>query len=1221
MNPLQKRLAALRLRLRLAVTARGICLLAGGLLTACVLAGLLDWRMQLPAVARAVLLVAGLGAAGVAACLLLLRPLLARADDLTLALRVEELYPALADSLASAIEFSKEPPQTVDSPELRRAVLKRAGREAQRYDFRRAVPTRGVISAAAGFVVTAAAATALVLWQPSLALTALVRLADPFGSHSWPLATRLEVRTPRSPMARGEPYEIRARISGVIPEEAVLAIDGPAPSRHTFSVGADGNVSVRLDRVEQSFRFSLQANDAVSSWYEVQVLPPPILVALDGRPSPQVRLRFPRYTCLPERDLPDGSGNVDAVAGTQVTLSAAVDRPVAHAWIAYRPDQAAVPTAALLGSLGASNVAGAAVLAAAGADIWGDTPVRLENGGQVLHASFVPRVSGAYALHFEEANGIANSRIFDLRIWPDPAPVVNLERPSRSHDDAAVLADAELDVQVSAADSKFGIRSVVLEERSAPTEPPTRLPLYEHRSAAAAASHPAGALHLQLGRRLALEALRHRDGRPLREGDVIQIQAFADDFDDVSLDKLPGHSHIVELRIVARAALDAELDRAQKQIQQELLRLQKLHREAIDYAIGPEQGLRNTGKLGSRDIDQLAQAQDLEHQLRARVGTAHDGLRGDVARVLERLRDNHLPPSGRQERLETVAGELERLAKEHLEQLESDLANARKESEVETTPGKPQPAATRALTDARRRQDEVGQSLAELLKLLEPWGNVNEAKGEARAALREQRRLAGDTESLKNKTLGRRPEELDDETRAALAKAAETQGRLGQRLDELMQKMTRVGAENRAKSPETSAALEEAATQGRKADIAAQMKAAAADLQENRLGSAGDKQRDILQHMEQMVRALEEHREQELDRLSKKLRQAEERLDDMASRQQALRKQVAAAQKLADPTKRQQELRRLAREQQQLQQQAQEMARELTRLRAEQAVQSMDAASRSMEQAGGQMDRAEDSEQAQDETLDRLNETRRRLRQQQSRVQEELQRERLAKLSDQLRVLKTRQQAAFAEAKRLHDAALEEKAWTRPLRASLRELAETQNDVADDCERLAKEKLAEVKVLPRLLDKAAAAMSAASQRLHQRQDEIDDHPDDLTEDQVLRARQLEALRRLSQLLEVLKNDRTGGPAMSPLRQQSAGDGAASQEARDQPGRVAELKALRLLQQEVAEQTRRFDREHPDLAQLPESAQGELRKLHDAQREVADLLEQLNDRPKAEGENP
>ena len=75
MNPLQIRLAALRRRLRMVVTFRGLSWVAALLLLVLALAGLLDWRIHLPDLVRAVLLAATLAAAGYVAWRYLIGPL------------------------------------------------------------------------------------------------------------------------------------------------------------------------------------------------------------------------------------------------------------------------------------------------------------------------------------------------------------------------------------------------------------------------------------------------------------------------------------------------------------------------------------------------------------------------------------------------------------------------------------------------------------------------------------------------------------------------------------------------------------------------------------------------------------------------------------------------------------------------------------------------------------------------------------------------------------------------------------------------------------------------------------------------------------------------------------------------------------------------------------------------------------------------------------------
>ena len=107
-NPLRKRLAALRRRLRVVVTLRAAGWLLTVLLLGALAAGFLDWAWRLPSLVRAVVLVGTLSGLGVVAYRMLLGPLLARVDDLTLALRIEERYPSLNDALASTVQFLEQ---------------------------------------------------------------------------------------------------------------------------------------------------------------------------------------------------------------------------------------------------------------------------------------------------------------------------------------------------------------------------------------------------------------------------------------------------------------------------------------------------------------------------------------------------------------------------------------------------------------------------------------------------------------------------------------------------------------------------------------------------------------------------------------------------------------------------------------------------------------------------------------------------------------------------------------------------------------------------------------------------------------------------------------------------------------------------------------------------------------------------------------------------------
>src|SRR5436309_8720587 len=157
MNPLQPRLAALRRRMRLVVTSRGFSLFLSLLLASTILAGWLDWRIpgHLPSLIRALILVASISGGGIIAYLFLLKPLLSRADDLSLALGIEDYYPSLIDSLASTVEFLEIPKdlEVSGSAGLRRAAVDQTLRQLKEINFNRVVDTRGLRTAGLSLIV------------------------------------------------------------------------------------------------------------------------------------------------------------------------------------------------------------------------------------------------------------------------------------------------------------------------------------------------------------------------------------------------------------------------------------------------------------------------------------------------------------------------------------------------------------------------------------------------------------------------------------------------------------------------------------------------------------------------------------------------------------------------------------------------------------------------------------------------------------------------------------------------------------------------------------------------------------------------------------------------------------------------------------------------------------------------------------------------------------
>src|SRR5262249_53050701 len=239
-----------------------------------------------------------------------------------------------------------------------------------------------------------------------------------------------------------------------------------------------------------------------------------------------------------------------------------------------------------------------------------------------------------------------------------------------------------------------------------------------------------------------LRSLRHSNGAPLKEGDLIVLQAFADDFDDVTVNKEPGHSPSVEIRIVGRTELEKRLDKEQAAIQEELQKLHQKEKEAIQKVADAEARMRKGGKMSPdrealaveekaqklkeealleeekadkaqdeadkkkhqekakelrkkseeeakkaeelrKQAQQVQDASDIQQQIDRKIGDDKEGLRADVERLKDTLKQNGMEKSAAMDRLNTNSQELDRLAEQELPQIEQKLSSAQKAEQMQ----------------------------------------------------------------------------------------------------------------------------------------------------------------------------------------------------------------------------------------------------------------------------------------------------------------------------------------------------------------------------------------------------------------------------------------------------------------------------------------------------------------------------------------------------------
>jgi hypothetical protein len=1281
MNPLLSRLASLRRWTRLLEGWRGVCALFVLVVGVATLAGMLDWALQLPGLVRAMVLVATLGGAGFVVYRYLATPFARPCDDLSLALRVEEHYPALNDSLASTVQFLQQP-DGAGSVSMREHAIRTTLEKTQELDFRRILDTRGLylLSAAAVLI---AVTTGYLAWRyEDYARTAFWRLTEPFGRHTW---TRVAIRVdnerrahpadPDSPLrvAVGQPFVLRGRVEGVVPALAKVEIEGQThtdkmvPIKHD-SDGPGGSLALPLDMTMQrgTFRFRVLANDGTfparpGSWQEVEVLPPPKLANLNGLPSPQIELHFPEYSDLPSpRKLTPGTHQIEALAGTNVVLRAAADRPLAEASIEYQPENPLVALTVLLSGLGQTQPLALVGQLMVGQAVLGRVPAQFDDAEQTRFTiAFRPWLSGTYTLHLQDESGLARRYVSDLHVLPDPVPVVKLQRPGTSS--MTVLPDAEIGFHFLVEDEvvsgyRGAIRSVFIELRRKGAdgnwgaEGPQRLVLYDAARfgqaipalLAHAASSPALAAELRL-RRPQLEVitrwpLHHR----FKEGETVALQVCADDFCDVSVPREAGRSYEIELRIVGKFELAREVDEKLAEVQQQLVRLQKMQ----DDALKAVKEVQRKPKVTHKEVDQIIEAQQTQQQIHKRIGERPDeGLRHDLGKLHQLLRDNKLTDTEAQEKLGMLKGELDRLAQQELQQIEPQLAEARKDlAHAEQK----EPAAKQtkdALEKAAKLQENAKKGLDELVKAMAPWASLQQIRAEARDIHSREQALKQELELLKDKkqnfdkfTDPTEKKQAQENIRDGMNKAAEQQDSLAKRMDDLVNTM-REKQKERTKQKDDDAAkrLAAAAKIADEKFLPQNMRELAQKMkdQPHPKEEMIQKQEKQLADLEKVVDALEGKKQDVADRLKHKRKEADKEMERLTKKMKDLEQKLQDVNKIQNEQERLRKRKELAKEHEKLKEDLEKQARALARLQEQRASNDLNRAAEDVDKAAKKLEQGDNAAEEQRDAQEQLQQAKADLQE----SEEELAREELVKIADKLQGLKERQDAALERSGEFQKKILAKKFWADELADTLSGDAISERGLAKETQSL-KENLKQAKVFEHILDRAAEAMEEAAKTMEERKLEGIDargdpklaelmKPEELENEGKLHEKtvryQKQASRRLDNLLdaikqELAKKDEKPKPEEKQPQQPEEQQGPKMRAADGIP-HVAQLKALRAEQLDINELTKDFGARNPDPSQLTVEQQEELRQIQKDQSRLMELFQQIVSPAEDKGEQP
>ena len=106
------------------------------------------------------------------------------------------------------------------------------------------------------------------------------------------------------------------------------------------------------------------------------------------------------------------------------------------------------------------------------------------------------------------------------------------------------------------------------------------------------------------------------------------------------------------------------------------------HKKRAEELKAKSQQLAEKAAELKKQATQMAEAEQLQQQIRERIGNRKEGLRAEVEKLRATLKQNGLEKSNAMERMTAVGRELDRLAERELENIEPKLTNARKMADL-----------------------------------------------------------------------------------------------------------------------------------------------------------------------------------------------------------------------------------------------------------------------------------------------------------------------------------------------------------------------------------------------------------------------------------------------------------------------------------------------------------------------------------------------------------
>lgn len=884
--------------------------------------GALDYALRTPAAFRIALWILGVGGAGWLVGRWVLPAWRFNPSLTELALRIERTPEAaragLRGTLATALDLSRreDPAAEADETLLRAGVISLARQGL--VGFRLAPAVLAGASAGRGVLLAFAALVPMVLTvalAPKLARTGVQRVLTPWTGAEWPkrtamvdatgvrahpigtsvtlraMVTETDRRLGRTdvwanyrvvregstvPAARvrddrqqrvlltSQMREVSARVTGSSgasqdvlgePYERLLDPAGLGVSGD-LSFAGGGSPSRPEPGVTTVLEYWFETEDNATAPARILMVEPPAIISTSARVFP------PSYASEPSSDALGGTGGVEGFSAGFVRGE--VD-------LGPGRDERASVAPVLAGSkiVLAMTLNKPMPAPRSPAEVFGEdalpADMSIEGEGSLWRVSWTAGRSVRLPTRLRDEHGIANAleSAYQFTVVDDQASGATVLDPAQ---DESVTAAATLEVVGEGRDD-VGLAWAALEsERASPPAGSAGAPAEAsgHRVVLARspeAGAPGSVLALKVSARLDLSAL------DLRPRDEIWLTALAQDsflMDGTTHDAT--RSVVRRLRVIAESELVEQIRGELNGVRQAAIRLDQDQAEAMKH-------VENGAYAG--------QVRAIQEGITQRVLPQEETTKRQIARAeRNNLTDRAL------DGMLTDASEM-------LEQVAENSAKAAAELEKhERSAETASPEEAEVLGKAQRQvRDQLGQLILMLDRGRDGWT----VRRELQRLLDEQNRLQAQTKAVGAQTGGKAASELSPQQRAQLEQIAQEQQDQSARSSAAMQDLAQRGEQLSKTDPALAQAMKEAAKKGRESRLADAQRQAADQVKQNQTSSAGQNQQQAAQALGDMLNELDDTEKNRDVALRRQIEEIIEAIDTLIAQQNSELRSLAEA--------------------------------------------------------------------------------------------------------------------------------------------------------------------------------------------------------------------------------------------------------------------------------------------------------------------------------------